>query len=129
MDNPKNPKERGLIKGAIRRVFSRSELRRKVLDSSVIKGYTDSSRKRVTRWAKCPECKEMTPAYLMEVDHKEPVVPLELTLEDMSWDYLVDRIWCAEENLQAVCKVCHKKKTKAEGKERRALKKRRKLNE
>jgi len=122
MRNPNNPKERNLLKGAIRRIFSRSELRRRALDASVVKDYGDPNRKRVTRWSKCPDCAKMTPSYLMEVDHIEPIIPPGMTLEDMSWDQVIDGVWCDERNLRAVCKECHKLKTKLENKERRKLK-------
>lgn len=123
MKNPKSPKERNLLKGAIRRIFSRSELRRQALDKSLVKDYSEPSRRRVTRWSKCPECKKMIPTYLMEVDHKEPVIPKGKTLEEMDWNEVVDRVWCNEKNLIAICKPCHKQKTKAEQAERRRIKK------
>lgn len=123
MKKPNNAKERGLIKGAIRRVFSRSELRRKALDAALVKDYNDPSRKRVTRWGRCAECKILTPLYLLEIDHKVPIVPIGSTLEEMNWDDVIDNIWCDERNLQAVCKDCHKAKTKEENAERRKIKK------
>lgn len=110
-------KERGLIKGGIRRVFSRSELRRVVIDASR-RNYTDGNRPRVKKWSDCPVCERFVPTYLMEVDHITPIVPLDRSLEDMSWDEIVNRIWCDPGNLKAVCKDCHKIKTKAETKER-----------
>lgn len=126
MKNPPGSKERGLIKGAIRRVFSRSELRRKILDQALVKDYHDPSRKRVTRWGKCAQCNKITPAYLLEIDHKEPIIPVGETLEDQSWDKVIDRVWCDERELQALCGTCHDEKTKAENAERRRLKKERK---
>lgn len=123
MKNPKSPKERGLIKGALRRVFSRSELRRQALDKALVKDYHDPSRKRVTRWGRCSECQKLEPLYLLEIDHRLPVVPIGMTLEEMEWDQVIDGIWCNEDNLQAVCKPCHKLKSKLEGQERRKLKK------
>lgn len=110
-------KERGLIKGGIRRVFSRSELRRSIINESR-RSYTDASKPRVKNWSACPDCDTFIPTYLMEVDHVFPVVPITMSLEDMTWDEIVNRIWCAPENLKAICKDCHKIKTKAETKER-----------
>jgi 5-methylcytosine-specific restriction endonuclease McrA len=124
MSNPRiTKKERALLKGAIRRVFSRSELRRKALDRALVKDYHDPSRKRVTRWGKCSICSKLEPAYLLEVDHLEPVQPLGVTLEEMAWDTVIDNVWCDENKLQAVCKPCHKAKSKQENKERRRIKK------
>src|SRR5579859_4509761 len=113
-------KERNLVKGAIRRVFSRSDLRRSVIESSVIK-FLDPNRPRVKKWSLCPICKTNIPTYLMEVDHINPIVPLDKTLEDLSWDFLIDSIWCDKMNLKAICKDCHKVKTAAERKARRKI--------
>lgn len=126
----KNPrvsvKERNLMKGALRRVFSRSELRRLIIDKSIIIGYTDNNRPRVKTWCKCNTCGTPTPKSYMEVDHIEPVVPLNGSFQEMSLDEFINRVWCNENLLQAICEVCHDQKTKAENKERRRLKKERK---
>lgn len=122
------PKERELLKGAIRRVFSRSELRREVVDKAVIKGYVDSERPRVTKWCKCQSCLQMVPKYLMEVDHIDPVIPIDKTLNDITFDELIARIWCNVKNLMAICKVCHKAKSKVENAERRRIKKEKSIN-
>lgn len=118
-------KERGLIKGAIRRVFSRSDLRRKIVEASRVQ-YVDVSRPRVKKWSFCNLCSKATPTYQMEVDHKLPIIPVDDTLENMSWDTVIDNIWCVEEGLSAICESCHKIKTKAENAERRRIKKERK---
>jgi 5-methylcytosine-specific restriction endonuclease McrA len=119
------PKERGLLKGAARRVFSRSELRKLALAAvSII--HADPERPRVKKWGQCPECTKLVPLYLFQVDHVSPIVPLDTPLEDMSWDSLINNIWCNPENLRAICITCHKTKTKAEAKERAKLRKERK---
>jgi 5-methylcytosine-specific restriction endonuclease McrA len=123
LKKPDSKKERNLVKGAIRRVFSRSELRKRILDAAVVKDYSDPSRKRVTRWGKCAECGKLEPAYLLEIDHKEPIIPVGQTLDDMDWDEIIDSIWCDERKLQALCSECHYRKTKTENSERRRIKK------
>lgn len=129
MRNPNmTVKERNLLKGAIRRVFSRSDLRRAVIASARVEGYHDPNRPRVKKWSRCTACQQMSPEYLMDCDHIDPIVPINQALEDMSWDTVVDRAWCARNNLQPVCKPCHKEKTKAEGKLRREAKKKAKGN-
>lgn len=122
LNKPNNAKERGLLKGAIRRVFSRSELRRKVLAYSIIEGYHDIKRPRVTRWSKCEKCGGWEATYLMQVDHVLPVIPVNRSLEEMTWDELIDNQWCDETNLSVLCKPCHQVKTKLENKERRRIK-------
>ncbi len=116
------PKERGLIKGALRRVFSRSELRKQAIDASRIE-HADPERPRVTKWSRCPSCKEPVATYQMEVDHIAPVVPVDSALEHMTADELVNRIWCEPNNLLAICKPCHYTKGKQEASLRRQNKK------
>lgn len=123
MKKPADPKERNLLKGALRRLFGRSDLRRNAIDKAIVKGYSDPKRKAVKFWVQCEECKKMEAKSNVQVDHKIPLVPIDKTLEDMSWDEVVDRLWCDEENLQILCKPCHKGKTKTENAERRLFKK------
>lgn len=115
-------KERGLIKGALRRVFSRSDLRRSALDASIIT-HSDPERPRVKKWCKCHNCKNPLAAYQADVDHVYPVVPLDKTLDDMTWDEVVNRLWCDRMHLQILCKTCHDSKSKDERKSRNLFKK------
>lgn len=123
MNNPRiTPRDRGLLKGAVRRVFSRSELRKQIIDAALT-DYIDSSRPRVKKWGRCAICNQLTPKSYLVVDHKYPVVALESSFGDMSFDELIDRMWCSSDNLQALCESCHAAKTKAENKLRRQFKK------
>jgi 5-methylcytosine-specific restriction endonuclease McrA len=123
LKKPNSPKERNLLKGALRRVFGRSELRNKVLDRHNI-DYIDPTRPRVTRWSFCGECGVVEPRYKMQIDHILPVIRLDETLEDLSWTELIEeRLWCDESNLMPICLPCHKQKSKIENKLRREYKK------
>lgn len=115
-------KERALIKGALRRVFSRSELRIKVLDAYATE-HQDAKRPRVTRWVWCAVCGEVFPRYLATIDHISPVVPLDKATEDMDANELAERLWCAENNLQCIDPRCHQFKSKIESKARREFRK------
>lgn len=119
-------KERNLLKGAVRRVFSRSDVRKMAISLAQV-NHTDPNRKRVKKWGVCAECNSIVPLYLMAVDHKTPIIPVESALEYMTWDDVIDRAWCDPNNLQALCEVCHTRKTKEENKSRRQFKKERKL--
>lgn len=128
MKNPRiSPQEHGLIIAAIRRVFSRSDLRRTVVEGKRIDN-NDVSRPRVTRWSICEGCQQAVPTYTTEVDHVDPVVPLDRAGADMPYDEIIDRIWCDPNNLAVLCKPCHALKTADEGKIRRANKKGKKIN-
>lgn len=115
-------RERGLIKGSLRRVFSRSELRQQVVQASIIE-HTDNSRKKVKTWCRCAECKKPEAKSYIVVDHILPLIPLDKAFDDMSLDEVVDRLWCDIKNLQPLCASCHSAKTKAENKLRRTYKK------
>lgn len=106
----------------MRRIFSRSDLRKSVIEKSLIK-HTDASRPRVSKWAFCTECGLIDAAYKHQVDHISPIVATTETLEDLTWDELVNRLWCDESNLKLICIPCHKEKSKQENKERRLYKK------
>lgn len=126
-NNRISKKEAGLIKGALRRVFSRSELRKQALLNCSINHF-DFNKPRVTKWNFCPieDCGLIFPAYLAEVDHCLPVVPLDKSLYDLTAQDLVDNLWCDINNLRPLCSACHKAKTKQENKERREWRKKQK---
>ena len=48
----------------------------------------------------------------MEVDHIEPIVNPKVGFVD--WNTFVTRLFCDADNLQAICKPCHKIKSKKE---------------
>lgn len=118
-------KERGLIKGALNRVFSRSELRNKVKNAGIIEHY-DPKRPRVTKWVRCASCKEPLAGYQADIDHIQPKIPVYASFDDMSIDVYLDKLWCAESNLQILCFSCHKTKSRLETKERARLKREKK---
>lgn len=122
MNKRVTPRERGLLKGAVRRVFARSDLRRQALDAAVIE-HADESRPRVKKWCRCAVCEKPTPKYLTVVDHLDPVIPTDSSFEAMGLDKTVDRTWCDPSNLQPICPDCHKVKSASETKARKANKK------
>ena len=116
------PKERGLLKGAIRRVFARSDLRRKVLDAQNVI-HSDPTRPRVKKWSRCQVCKTVFPRYLAVVDHVEPVIAVNSSFEEQGLDLTADRTWSEEGNLQVICESCHNEKSKSEREQRKQNKK------
>lgn len=62
----------------------------------------------------CNSCKKEFPAKDVEVDHISPVVH---TVDGfLDWNEFIKRLYCDKDNLQVLCKPCHKKKTKEERK-------------
>ncbi len=114
MRNPRiTKKEMGLLKGAMRRVFSRSELRNSVINASLVE-HSDPSRPRVKKWCLCNVCKKPEAKSYCVVDHISPVVPVHTSFENMTLDEVRDRLWCEIKNLQTCCPLCHDEKTKEE---------------
>ncbi len=66
---------------------------------------------------KCAKCKKHFVAADVQVDHVLPVVDPKVGF--VSWDLFIDRIFCEIENLQVMCKPCHKVKTEEEKLERK----------
>ncbi len=122
-NNPRiTKKDLALIKGALRRVFARSELRHAVIRKALVE-HSDPLRPRVKSWALCAVCGKPEAKSYIVVDHKQPVIELTASLEEYCLQTLADRIWCIESNLQAICPSCHKLKTKLENAQRRKYKK------
>lgn len=109
------PKDRNAIKGAIRRAFSRSELRKSVLKDAEIE-HSDPKRPRVKKWCYCAVCGVVEAKSYLQVDHIKPVIPNNTSFEGLGVDETVNRMWCVKSNLQAICDTCHTLKTKRERK-------------
>lgn len=121
--------ERGRIKGAIRRVFRLSPQMKEVLAKARVelppktKKDGEPGKKNQVRY-RCACCGELFSQKHVQVDHINPVVPLYLREELMSYDSLARGIFCRVENLQVVCSTpkklsggkpsCHSLKTNEE---------------
>ncbi len=111
------------IKGALRRLFSRSPIVFEVREKAV------HPTKKGVRGGKqyiCSVCKNTFPGKEIQVHHKIPVIPLNKTIHDISYDTLVKRLFCKKSNLVAVCKECHSELTKKEKEERKKWKEKQK---
>lgn len=121
------PRERGLIKGAIRRVYRQTDTFKQVLTKARVelppalkKDGTPGARNQV-RFT-CAMCGELFPQKFIQIDHKDPVVYLWMKEEEMTWDEIVYGIFCDMANLQPLCSTplkllpkgkesCHRRKT------------------
>jgi len=72
---------------------------------------------RLAQHYRCQLCLKEFTTKDMEVDHINPVVDPLTGFE--SWDVFINRLYCEAENLQALCKTCHKAKTLEEKQERK----------
>jgi 5-methylcytosine-specific restriction endonuclease McrA len=65
----------------------------------------------------CNPCQSWVSRKDINVDHIDPVIPIDGTFED--WQVFVDRLFCDKGNLQLICSSCHHTKTQEERKKRR----------
>lgn len=60
----------------------------------------------------CAACHNLFLNNEVEVDHINPVVDVNTGF--ISWDDFIYKLFCSEDNLQVLCKSCHKKKSTKE---------------
>jgi 5-methylcytosine-specific restriction endonuclease McrA len=119
--NPRiSAKDRNKLKGALRRAFATSDLRRAIIQAALVE-HSDPSRPRVKQWFRCNLCKQLDAKSYAVVDHILPVIPVDTSFESVGLDFTADRMWCDPMNLQALCTPCHDVKTKAEKAAKKAL--------
>lgn len=72
---------------------------------------------------KCPTCEKVYPKGMMHADHKNPVIPIDKQWSNgflgYDWNEVMRNLWCEKDGFSAICKECHKTKTKQENTERR----------
>lgn len=70
---------------------------------------------RLAKHYKCAHCKGEFPGSEIDIDHTIPVV--DPATGFTTWDSFINRLFCPKENFAALCKPCHKIKTKMENNE------------
>lgn len=79
---------------------------------AIKEAYTDTKTNKVTgrqaRHYKCAGCGKDYPQSGVQVDHITPIG------KDLDWNEFIERLFCEADNLQVLCKTCHKLKTKEE---------------
>ena len=112
------------IRGAIRRVFTRSPIIREVM-MKVRKEFPKlnkdgrKAKKNAIKYL-CNVCQQYIGSTKISVDHIIPVVSIEEGFID--WNTFVERLFCDITNLQVICDDCHQLKTNQERSKRTAIK-------
>ena len=99
------------IKSALRSASIRWPVKYGVLKEAAVGKQINQASGRMAEHYKCNACNNIFPRKEVEVNHKEPVVPL---TGFVSWDDLIDRMFCEKEGLEVLCKPCHKNQTQKE---------------
>lgn len=112
-------KFQSFIKSILRSGSQRWPPKYKVLNEAKRGKQINSSTGRLAEHYQCSCCGELYGAKYVVVDHINPVVPV---TGFVSWDDAIARMFCSAENLQVLCKECHRQKSKIENEERKANK-------
>jgi len=99
---------RSFVYSALRGAFRRWGPKSDVLADAFTRVKTNKASGRKAKHYRCAECGKEFPQKQMQVDHTEAIG------EWKSWDRFIERLFCEKDNLQVLCKPCHKTKTKKE---------------
>jgi 5-methylcytosine-specific restriction endonuclease McrA len=67
---------------------------------------------RLAKHYKCAGCQQDFPAKEIQIDHIRAIIDPNIGF--ISWDSVVENMFCEADNLQALCLACHKIKSNAE---------------
>jgi 5-methylcytosine-specific restriction endonuclease McrA len=109
-------RKRAFITAVLRSGMRRWPPKYETLNEGYIGTKENVKTKRLAKHYLCNCCGGQFPAKDVEVDHILPVVDPDVGF--ISWDVFIERLYCKMENLQLLCKECHKEKTKTERKAR-----------
>ena len=107
---------RAFIISALRAYMKRFPPKWKALKAAMVGKKINKRTGRLAEHYLCASCGGFFVARDVQVDHIDPVVSPEEGFQD-GWTYF-NRLYCEADNLQVLCKQCHREKTNAERKER-----------
>lgn len=99
---------RSFVRSALRGAFRRWPPKFDVLKNAAVDKRINPASGRLAMHYKCAKCGELFPLRQVQVDHIKQIGPL------TTWDAFINKLFCEARNLQVLCKVCHKAKTKKE---------------
>jgi 5-methylcytosine-specific restriction endonuclease McrA len=99
---------RGFITSALRSAMRRWPPKWDALKEACTGAKVNKKTKRLGRHYECAVCGGEFPQAGVQVDHKVPIGSCK------TWDEFIQKLFCEKDNLQVLCKPCHKKKTKKE---------------
>ena len=108
---------RSFVTSALRAASRRWPPKFKALKEAFVGRKTNKKTGKLAMHYKCAKCKKHFVAADVQVDHIKPVVDPKKGF--LNWDEFINRMFCEIENLQVLCKPCHKVKTDKEKLERK----------
>ena len=108
---------KSFVTSALRAASRRWPPKYKALKEAFVGKKVNAKTGKMAMHYKCADCKDLFVAVDVQVDHIKPVVDPKKGF--ISWDDFISRMFCEIENLQVMCKPCHKVKTDQEKLERK----------
>lgn len=99
---------RSFIVSALRAAFRRWGPKHDALAGAFSGSKINKKSGRQAKHYQCIECAKHFPQKEVQVDHKIPIAPYK------DWNEFIEKLFCEADNLQVLCKPCHKEKTKKE---------------
>lgn len=97
------------VKSALRAASRRWPPKYTCLNNAYVDKRTNRKTGRIAKHYKCNACKECFPSSEVQVDHINPIVNPSIGFT--TWDDVINNMFCEIDNLQVLCKDCHKAKT------------------
>jgi 5-methylcytosine-specific restriction endonuclease McrA len=97
------------VKSALRAASRRWPPKYQVLNEAYVDKRTNTKTGRMAKHYRCNACKELYPSSEIQVDHINPLI--DPTIGFTTWDDVINNMFCERDNLQVLCKACHKIKT------------------
>lgn len=98
------------VTSALRSACRRWQPKYETLKAACVGIRKNASSGRDAKHYHCSSCKRAYPQKQVQVDH---IVPIGKGLD---WNTFIEKLFCERDNLQVLCKTCHKRKTKNENK-------------
>ena len=113
MDSSWTPgRVRSFITAVLRSGSRRWPPRYETLNDAKTEKKINASTGRLAQHFRCSSCLAEFPSKQVQIDHRNPVV--DPVVGFVSWDTFIERLFCDKDNLQVLCKPCHKVKSKEE---------------
>jgi 5-methylcytosine-specific restriction endonuclease McrA len=100
------------VKSALRSASRRWPVKNECLNKAFTERKINTSTGRMAKHFKCAACMEEFPSSKVQVDHICPIV--DPATGFITWDEVIDNMFCEADNLQVLCLGCHKDKTQLE---------------
>lgn len=107
------------IKSSLRTASVRWAPRYETLADAFVDRRINVKSGKLAKHFRCANCEECFPQKDVEVNHIDPVIPLQ---GHDSWDAVINRMFCEKDGLEVLCKPCHKVVTQLENIERKKYK-------